>query len=158
LVLIWLIKAVKFLSILINTLWTHRHSAFTKYLPVIEIRVAHLFSVLCSPIMWLDVWGSVLWFPHTNDVWFVQRRSHKKKIKTKQKHQKTNTMYIGHCYPQTNTNKVNKTWALLQKTGGKDEPTVVCMRKSQHGTPNVKSHNRRAQNTTKMSNTDLNDR
>jgi hypothetical protein len=71
LVLIWLIKAVKFLSILINTLWTHRHSAFTKYLPVIEIRVAHLFSVLCSPIMWLDVWGSVLWFPHTNDGWFV---------------------------------------------------------------------------------------
>jgi hypothetical protein len=71
LVLIWLIKAVKFLSILINTLWTHRHSAFTKYLPVIEISVAHLFSVLCSPIMWLDVWGSVLWFPHTNDGWFV---------------------------------------------------------------------------------------
>jgi hypothetical protein len=71
LVLIWLIKAVKFLSILINTLWTHRCSAFTKDLPVIEIRVAHRFSVLCSPIMCLDVLGSVLWFPHTNDGWFV---------------------------------------------------------------------------------------
>ena len=46
----------------------------------------------------------------------------------------------------------------LTKNGGKDEPTIVSMRKLQHGTPNVKSHNRRAQNTTKMSNTDLNDR
>ena len=42
--------------------------------------------------------------------------------------------------------------------GGKDEPTIVCMRKSQHGTQNVKTHNRRTQNTKKMSNTDLNDR
>ena len=40
----------------------------------------------------------------------------------------------------------------------KNEPTIVCMRKSQHGTQNVKKHNRRTQNTTKMSNTDLNDR
>jgi len=31
------------------------------------------------------------------------------------------------------------------------------MRKSQHGTQNVKTHNRRTQNTKKMSNTDLND-
>jgi hypothetical protein len=34
LVLIWLNKAVKFLSILINTLWTHRCSSFTKDLQV----------------------------------------------------------------------------------------------------------------------------
>ena len=27
----------------------------------------------------------------------------------------------------------------------KDEPTIVCMRKSQHGTQNVKTHNRRTQ-------------
>ena len=40
----------------------------------------------------------------------------------------------------------------------KNEPTIVCMRKSQHGTQNVMTHNRRTQNTTKMSNTDLNDR
>ena len=40
-------------------------NAFTKDLPVIKIRVAHLFSVLCSPIMCLYVLGSVLCFPHT---------------------------------------------------------------------------------------------
>ena len=40
----------------------------------------------------------------------------------------------------------------------KDKPTIVCMRKSQHGTQNVKTHNRRTQNTKNMSNTDLNDR
>ena len=39
-----------------------------------------------------------------------------------------------------------------------NEPTIACMRKSQHGTQNVKTHNRRTQNTKKMSNTDLNDR
>ena len=40
----------------------------------------------------------------------------------------------------------------------KNEPTIVCMRKSQHGTQNVMTHNRRTQNTTQVSNTDLNDR
>ena len=40
----------------------------------------------------------------------------------------------------------------------KNEPTIVCMRKSQHGTQNAKTHNRRTQNTNKMSNTYLNDR
>jgi hypothetical protein len=71
LVLIWLNKAVKFISILINTLWTHRCSAFSKDLPVIKIRLTHLFSALCSPIMCLNVLGSVVCFPHTNDGWFV---------------------------------------------------------------------------------------
>ena len=37
---------------------------------------------------------------------------------TKQKH---NTIYIGHHFMQTNTNNVNKTWALLQTTGDNDE-------------------------------------
>ena len=32
---------------------------------------------------------------------------------TKQKH---NTIYVGHRYAHTNTNNVNKTWALLQTT------------------------------------------
>ena len=64
-------------------------------------------------------------------------------------------MCVGHHYPQANTNNVNKTCALLQTTGGKDEPTILCMRKSQHGTQNVKTHNRRTQNTKKMSNTIL---
>ena len=67
-------------------------------------------------------------------------------------------MCVAHHYPQANTNNVNKTCALLQTTGDKDEQTIVCMRKSQHGTQNVKTHNRRTQNTKKMSNTDLNDR
>jgi hypothetical protein len=35
---------------------------------------------------------------------------------TKQKH---NTICVGHHYTQTNTNNVNKTWALLQTTEGK---------------------------------------
>ena len=36
----------------------------------------------------------------------------------------------------------------------KNEPTIVCMRKSQHGTQNVKTHNRRTQNTKKILMTD----
>ena len=55
----------------------------------------------------------------------------RQRIQTKQK-QKPNTMCVGHYYPQTNTDNVNKTLALLQTTGGKDEPIIVCMRKSQH--------------------------
>jgi hypothetical protein len=35
-----------------------------------------------------------------------------------------------HHYTQTNTNNVNKTYALLQKTGSKDKPKVVFMQKS----------------------------
>ena len=39
--------------------------------------------------------------------------------------------------------------ALRQTTGGKDEPNMVFMRKSQrtsqHGTQNIKTHNRTAQ-------------
>jgi hypothetical protein len=66
-------------------------------------------------------------------------------------------MCVGNHYPQAKKNNVNQTGALLQTTGGKDEPTIVCMRKSQHGTQNIKTHNRRTQNTKKMSNTDLND-
>jgi hypothetical protein len=31
---------------------------------------------------------------------------------------------------QANTNNVSKTWALLQTTGGKDEPNIVFMQKS----------------------------
>ena len=44
---------------------------------------------------------------------------------TKQKH---NTIYVGHHYAQTNTNNINKTWALLQRTGDKDEPNIVLCR------------------------------
>ena len=57
----------------------------------------------------------------TGNIVYTRRR------KTKQKH---NTIYVGYHYAQTHTNNVNKTWALLQTTGGKDEPNIVCMRKS----------------------------
>jgi hypothetical protein len=88
----------KLLSILINTLWTHRCSAFTKDLPVIKIRVAHPFSVLCSPIMCLYVllmsindreyWsGRTKWTIHRN--W--QRMSHKTKNKNQTKTSKKRT-------------------------------------------------------------------
>ena len=40
----------------------------------------------------------------------------------KKKHK---TICVGHHYTQTNTNNVNKTYALLQTTGGKDEPNIV---------------------------------
>jgi len=41
---------------------------------------------------------------------------------SKQKH---NTTCVRYHYTQTNTNNENKTWALLQTTGGKDEPNIV---------------------------------
>ena len=51
----------------------------------------------------------------------------RKRIKTKQKHKKTNTMCVGHYYPQTNTNNVNKTWALSQKMEVKtNQPSFLC--------------------------------
>ena len=95
--------------------------------------------------------GSTKWTIHRN--W--QRRSHKTKKTTIKKKQKTNTMCAGHHYPQANTNNVNKTWALLHKTGGKDERTSFCMWKTQRGTQNVKTNNRRTQKTKMMSNTIL---
>jgi len=39
--------------------------------------------------------------------------------------EKHTTICVGYHYMQTNTNNVNKTWALLQTTGGKDEPNIV---------------------------------
>ena len=38
---------------------------------------------------------------------------------------KHNTICVCHHYAQANTNNVNKTWALLQTTGGKDEPNII---------------------------------
>ena len=59
------------------------------------------------------------------------------KEKKKKKKKKPNEMCAGHHYPQANTNNVNKTWSLLQTIGDKDEPNIVSMRKSQHGTQNI---------------------
>ena len=56
------------------------------------------------------------------------------------------------------TNNVNKTGALLEAIGGKDEPNIDYMwklsRTSQHETQNVKKHNRTTQKTKKTNNTD----
>jgi hypothetical protein len=43
-----------------------------------------------------------------------------RKRQTEQKH---NTICVSHRYTQTNTNNVNKTWALLHTTGEKDDRT-----------------------------------
>ena len=47
-----------------------------------------------------------------------------------------------HHYAKTNTNNVDKTWALLQTTGGKDKPNIAFMWKSlrwsERGSQNVK--------------------
>jgi hypothetical protein len=48
--------------------------------------------------------------------------------KEKAKGKNPNTMCVGHHYPLANANNVNKTWALLQTTGGRDEPNIVCIR------------------------------
>ena len=44
--------------------------------------------------------------------------------------QKYYTICVRYHNRQTNTTNVNKRRALQQTTGGKDEPNVVCMRKS----------------------------
>ena len=50
--------------------------------------------------------------------------------KTNQKH---NTICVSHHYTQTNTNNVNKTWALLQTAGGKEETNIVfCGNRNGH--------------------------
>jgi hypothetical protein len=45
-------------------------------------------------------------------------------------HQKHNTICVGHHYVHTNRNNVNKIYALLQTTSGKDVPNIDCMPKS----------------------------
>ena len=53
-----------------------------------------------------------------------ENRVHKTKTgytRRKQETQKHNIICVGNHYAQTNTNNVNKTSALLQTTGGKDE-------------------------------------
>jgi ribosomal protein L14E/L6E/L27E len=63
---------------------------------------------------------------------------------------KSTTQYVFDTNMYKNTNNVNKTWAFLQTTGGKDQTNIVFMQKSaptsHHGTQNVKTHNRTMQN------------
>jgi hypothetical protein len=89
-------------------------------------------------------------YRRSNQKWTIQRiwqnRVHNTKMHTKQKHC---TICIGHHDTKASTNNVNKTYVLLQPTGGKDEPKIVFMRKSQrtsqHVTQSVKTHNREKQ-------------
>ena len=55
----------------------------------------------------------------TDNIEYTRRRQ------TKQKH---NIICVGYHYPKTN--KVNKSWALLQTTGGKDKLNIIFMQKS----------------------------
>ena len=46
---------------------------------------------------------------------------------------KHNTIYVGHHFKQTNTNNVNKTWVLLQTTGGEDDRlSFLCGNRNGH--------------------------
>jgi hypothetical protein len=53
-----------------------------------------------------------------NQKWTIQRNWQHRQRKTQ------HNMHWHH-YAQINTNTVNKTWTLLQTTGGKDEPSIV---------------------------------
>jgi hypothetical protein len=57
----------------------------------------------------------------TGNIGYTRRRQTKQKL---------NIICVGHHYEQTNTNNLNKTLALLQTTGGKDEQNIVFLRKS----------------------------
>ena len=48
----------------------------------------------------------------------------------KQIKQKHNTICVGHHYVKANTYNVNKTWALLQTTGGNEGLNIVFMLKN----------------------------
>ena len=85
--------------------------------------------------------------------------SHKSKNKNQTKTSKKRTQ----CALETTIRKQTQITLIRHEPSYKqlevkNEPTIGCMRKSQHGTQNVKTHNRRTQNTKIMSNTDLNDR
>ena len=54
----------------------------------------------------------------TGNMGYTRRR------KTKQKH---NAICVENHYAQKYTNKVNKTWAILLTTRGKDEPNILYM-------------------------------
>ena len=67
--------------------------------------------------------------------WWTQTKQesgnigYKRWTQTKHKH---NIMRVGHHNMQTKTNKVNKTWVLLQTTGGKDESNIVSSKEIVH--------------------------
>jgi hypothetical protein len=79
-----------------------------------------------------------------NHEWTIQRTWQHWVYKTqevdKNKQTKNTTQYVldTTMHKQTPIN-VNKTWVLVETTGGKDELNIVFMWTSQHGTQNVKT-------------------
>ena len=78
----------------------------------------------------LFIWSfiNVREYRRDNPKWTMQRQwqhwVHKTQDEDKQ-NKKHNTICVrNHCI-QSNTNIVNKTWALQQITGGKDEPNII---------------------------------
>ena len=59
-----------------------------------------------------------------NQKWTIQGKWQHRVHNTR----KNNTICVWHHYVQTNTNNINKTWALLQTTGSKDEPNIVLVK------------------------------
>ena len=64
-----------------------------------------------------------------------------------EKQSKHNTICVGHHYTQTNTYDVNKTWVLLQTTGGKDEQNIVFFYRNRKGHNNTTTQNSERKDT-----------
>ena len=64
-----------------------------------------------------------------NKKWAIQRNWHHRVHKTKKN--KTKTQHTI-CWTPLHTYNVNKTWALQQTTGGKDEPNIVFLMRKSH--------------------------
>ena len=77
-------------------------------------------------------WDKISWMCSEFHVYFLKTKGQSnmdntEKLTTQgtQYEEKHNTICVRHRYTETNTINVNKTWALLQTTGGKDEPNIV---------------------------------
>jgi len=63
-------------------------------------------------------------FRETGNIAYTRRRQTK---------QNDSTICVGHHPSQTNTTNINKTRALLQTTGGKDDPNIIlCGNRNGH--------------------------
>ena len=60
-----------------------------------------------------------------NETWTIQKKMEIYSTQDQEKQNIHTTQYMFDITVQTNTNNVNKTWVLLQTTGGKDEPSIV---------------------------------
>jgi len=125
------------LWILIIPIWYLQTLLITTLFARLYVRAANLLT--CGKHLHgriISLRGQV-WFRKTSLIHHKNEQSretgnirHTRRRKTKQNH---NTICVGHHYMQTDTNNVNKTWALLQTTGGKDERTsFLCGKRNVH--------------------------